>query len=97
MIQSGTLLRRLTCVKRWCMVWPSTQGVTMTLREYLDATGASQKLLAASVGVSEAAISLLANGKRTPGVVLAVAIERATHGAVTCEDWAGADGAVVEG
>ncbi len=53
------------------------------LATYLDATGRSQRDFAKAVGLSEAMISLIKNGHKTPGLRAAVAIERETRGLVT--------------
>jgi len=60
----------------------------MTLAEYL--TGQTATALAAKVGCEVSTITRIANGDRSPSIVLAVRIERATDGAVTVADLAAA-------
>lgn len=61
----------------------------MTLREYLDnRCGLSARELADAIGVQRAQISQWRNGRngRQPGAAYAVAIERATGGAVSRQE-----------
>lgn len=48
------------------------------LDEWLKRTGHSRAWLAAEVGTSEVSISRVVNGKQTPSLRLAVALERIT-------------------
>jgi len=55
------------------------------LREYLE--GRTARELARAVGVSEAHMSDLRSGKRTPSLSLARRIKQATAGAVDYDAW----------
>ncbi len=57
------------------------------LQTYLTSHGLRQADFAAAVGATQATISRLANGSMRPSLELAVAIERATAGAVTAASW----------
>lgn len=57
------------------------------LQSYLDQANLRQSEFAALVGASQATISKLARGAVQPGLDLAVAIERATAGAVLATSW----------
>lgn len=60
----------------------------MTLRQYLfDRPTMRQRTFAALVGVDEARLSLLVNGKAKPTVEQVARIEEATGGAVKASDW----------
>lgn len=57
------------------------------LLTYLANTKTKQSVLAASVGVSRGYLSELVGGTKRPSLELAVAIERATDGAVPATSW----------
>lgn len=57
------------------------------LAAYLSKTSTPQAKLAEAVGVSRAYMSELVGGTKTPSLTVAVAIERATDGAVTAASW----------
>ncbi len=57
------------------------------LADFLTQTNTSQAKLADSVGVSRAYMSELVGGTKTPSLAVAVAIERATDGAVKAASW----------
>lgn len=57
------------------------------LAAWLDANGLSIRKFAAQCDVSKSYIGMLKNGDATPGLELAVAIERLTDGAVPCVSW----------
>lgn len=57
------------------------------LKDFIKTTGETQEVWARRLGVGQAYLSLLLNGKKTPGLDLAVRIARATHGAVPVESW----------
>jgi DNA-binding transcriptional regulator YdaS (Cro superfamily) len=54
---------------------------------YLVSTKTKQSALAAAVGVSRGYLSELVGGTKRPSLELAVAIERATAGAVPATSW----------
>ena len=56
----------------------------MTLADYLSKNIASK--LASEIGISNAYLSQIKNGDRSASARLCVDIERATLGAVTCEE-----------
>jgi len=56
----------------------------MGLREYIKENGRSK--IAKAIGTSPAYVSQLVHGHRTITAETAIAIERATNGAVRCED-----------
>ena len=56
----------------------------MKLHDYVKANGC--KALAEQVGTSPAYMSQIANGHRRASGEMAIAIEKATNGAVRCED-----------
>lgn len=58
----------------------------ITLREYLDRTGETQKDLAQRLGISGAALSQILLGKIRPSLDLALRIEALTG--VPCRAWA---------
>ena len=58
-----------------------------TLSDYLQETGIRQSDFADQVGVGQAMISRLARGLAGPSLPLALAIARATGGAVPVECW----------
>ncbi len=62
------------------------------LKTHLEATGIKQAALADMVGVSKGYMSLIINGKRGPRLKVALAIQRATLGAVPVEAWEDRDG-----
>lgn len=57
------------------------------LLSYLKARHATQAEFAASVGITQAALSRMLAGKITPSLTTAVRIERATDGAVPASSW----------
>lgn len=57
----------------------------MKLREYLDLHGIKYKRFAELLGVSQTSIHNIFNG-RPPSLNIAVRIEMATYGHVTCKD-----------
>ena len=59
----------------------------VTLAEYLATENISQEAFGLRVGVKQATVSRLASGVQRPGLPLAVAIERATAGAVPASSW----------
>ncbi len=58
----------------------------MHLEEYLYSKGISRRKFARLVGVSDAFISFVANGRRKPSPAVARRIEEASKGQVTIED-----------
>lgn len=58
----------------------------MNLNEYLSANGRTAKKLAVDIGVCAPLISQWRSGSRSIPAERCPAIERATGGAVTCED-----------
>lgn len=56
----------------------------MNLSKYLESRSASE--LATSVGISNAYLSQIKNGARKASSQVCISIERATSGAVRCED-----------
>lgn len=62
-------------------------GATL-LSAYLNRSGKQQKELAAAAGLKPDIVSRYISGERVPGVTNAVAICRATDGAVPVESWA---------
>lgn len=66
------------------------------LRTYLAAEGVTQVRFAEMIGVQQSMVSRLLKGKARPSLETAVAIERATGGAVPAATWVpetGLDGA----
>jgi transcriptional regulator with XRE-family HTH domain len=57
------------------------------LGRWLRDRGISQDAFAARVGATQSQISRIVRGDRGPGIELAVAIERATDGAVPVTSW----------
>jgi transcriptional regulator with XRE-family HTH domain len=57
------------------------------LRTYLVESGRTAAELALAVGCGRSHISQMLSGQRLPSLVLAVAIERLTDGAVKPSDW----------
>lgn len=57
------------------------------LGTYLKASGRTQSEFAQTVGASTGYLSELVAGLKTPGLALAVAIERETGGVVPVESW----------
>ena len=55
----------------------------MTLADYLRGSGTTQRDFAARLGLSPSYVCEIAGGRKTPGLRLAVRIERATGGAVS--------------
>jgi len=62
------------------------------LKKYFIASGIKQSDLADRLGISQAFLSQLLNGRRTPSLELAVRIERLTGGAVPAASWVAPDG-----
>ena len=62
------------------------------LKKYLKANRATQRDFASSLGISQAFLSQLLNGRRIPSLDLAVRIERLTDGAVPASSWVKQDG-----
>ncbi|KWR80334.1 transcriptional regulator [Cupriavidus metallidurans] len=58
----------------------------MKLTEYLDTTKTSQAAFAKQLGVSQGLVHQWLSGKRPVAAEQCPAIERITHGAVTCEE-----------
>lgn len=63
----------------------------MTLSAYLKTNRIRQEDFAERIGVSQATVSRLVNGKQTCDIPLAVKIDRATAGAVPLTSWAEAE------
>lgn len=57
------------------------------LKQHLTSTGQSQRDFAAQIGIDPSYLSLLVSGKKRPSLEVAVRIETATSGAVTCASW----------
>ena len=57
----------------------------MTLAEYLSQTGTPMKAVAEAAGTSPGYIHDIANGRRTPGLQMALRIVAATGGQVSVE------------
>ncbi len=57
------------------------------LNRYLSENSISQSQFAAMVGTTQATVSRIASGKMRPGLDLAIAISRATDGAVSPDMW----------
>jgi len=57
------------------------------LHEFIKSSGETQAKWAGRLGISRAYLSMLTSGQKTPGLDLAVRIERATGGAVTAASW----------
>jgi transcriptional regulator with XRE-family HTH domain len=57
------------------------------LKQYLSDTGTSQAALAKGVGASRSYISEIVSNLKSPGLVMAVRIERFTGGAVPASAW----------
>lgn len=60
----------------------------MTIKEYLDATGQTQKGFGLRIGLSEAGVSRLINRSRDPKFRVALKIFETTDGAVPFKDMA---------
>lgn len=60
----------------------------MTIADYLKEASLSQREFAVRIGVSDAVLSRVLNGKRLPTFDMALAIIRETGGKVTAEDMA---------
>lgn len=58
------------------------------LRTYIAESGITQSALARAVGVYPASITRYLAGDNVPSIATALAIERATGGAVKVGDWA---------
>ena len=58
-----------------------------TLSDYLESTGLRQSDFGEMVGIGQAMVSRLKNGTALPSLSLALAIERATSGAVPVRSW----------
>lgn len=63
------------------------------LAAYLRSTGTPQARFAATIGCSQSYLSELVSGAKTPGLGLALRIERATAGAVPASAWLAEDAA----
>ena len=59
----------------------------MTLKQYFKTSRMSQTNFAKMVGISDAYVSDLKHGKRTPGLCVALKIERLTKGRVPVSIW----------
>jgi DNA-binding transcriptional regulator YdaS (Cro superfamily) len=59
----------------------------MTLAEWIERNKIDPARIAKAIGVSVSAISHYCAGRRTPSLPIALAIERATLGAVPPESW----------
>lgn len=57
------------------------------MKKFITDSGKNQKTWAESLGISDVYLSLLLSRHRRPSLVLAVKIEKATGGAVTCASW----------
>lgn len=60
----------------------------MNLKEHLDATGTTQKDIAAEVGIDQSVMSRIVAGKIRPSLDVAFRIEAATGGRVLASSWA---------
>ena len=58
-----------------------------TLTAYLEAANITQSDIARTVGIDRSVMSRIVNGTVTPSLRVAVAIERATGGAVPASSW----------
>lgn len=58
-----------------------------TLRSYLQQANVKQAALAASLGISRSYLNELVHGGKTPGLALAIQIERVTEGGVKVGSW----------
>ena len=59
----------------------------LSLAQFLDRSGISCAEFARRLGVTDSAVWRWANGRRSPSLGLAFAIERETHGAVPARSW----------
>ncbi len=59
----------------------------MTLKRWLTRHRVSQSQFARDAGITQSAISKYVNGERQPNIDQALAIERATDGQVSVEEW----------
>jgi len=57
------------------------------LAEFISKSGKSRAAFAEKIGISRSYLSEILSGKRRPGLVLAVSIERETCGAVPASSW----------
>lgn len=60
---------------------------TMSLKEYFENTGVSQRFFAKKAGIATATLNDLIYGKRLPTMRIAIEIERASEGLVTLYNW----------
>ena len=65
-----------------------------TLSEHIKDAGTTQREFARSVDISPSYLCEILAGAKTPGLELAVKIERATRGAVTAVSWVPDNGEV---
>jgi DNA-binding XRE family transcriptional regulator len=80
------------CIYRLDVLMHVMHHAGMTkLAAHLSAVGMSQRAFAAAIGVDPSIISRLSRKEMTPSLTLAVAIERATQGAVPADCWVDAD------
>lgn len=61
------------------------------LRRLLTRSGTTTAVFARHLGCSRPFVSLLLSGRKTPGLALAVRIQRVTCGAIRAEDWVPAE------
>lgn len=62
------------------------------LKEFINESRLSQREFARTIGIDPSYLSLLVSGQKRPSLTLAVKIERATAGKVTCLSWLPDDG-----
>ena len=58
-----------------------------TITEHLAETNQTRRAFADEIGIHESVLSRFINGKAKPSLTTAVAIERATGGAVPASSW----------
>lgn len=59
----------------------------MTITEYMESEGLTQREAARQLGLDEGQFSRYVNGRQRPGIPMAVAIEKATGGKVDVASW----------
>lgn len=59
----------------------------MDLQEWLTLNKKTQQDFAESLGIKQPSLSMILNGKRTPGLRLALDIQEATKGCVRADSW----------
>jgi DNA-binding XRE family transcriptional regulator len=60
----------------------------MKLKIYLETSGISQEDFSRLASITPAMVCYMTNGKRNPGLSLALKIQKLTKGKVRPEDWA---------